>query len=126
MFHGCNFGVNSLVLSCALKTCSCALKQRVLNLKYYLLCGRLSNLRDGESSTSAPMPLVLGCLGDTRALFFPCLLMIGGAIGPKSDDTEELSMKAPMSVSKPAERFLGVPNCASRSDGNRRHGKLYF
>src|SRR3954470_16466994 len=28
-------------------------------------------------------------------------LMIGGAIGPKSDDTEELSMKAPMSVSKP-------------------------
>ena len=27
------------------------------------------------------------------------LLMIGEAIGPKSDDTEELSMKAPMSVS---------------------------
>ena len=31
------------------------------------------------------------------------LLMIGGAIGPKSDDTEELSMKAPMSVSKLAD-----------------------
>ena len=31
------------------------------------------------------------------------LLMIEGAIGPKSDDTEELSMKAPMSVSKPAD-----------------------
>ena len=31
------------------------------------------------------------------------LLMIGGAIGPKSDDTEELSVKAPMSVSKPAD-----------------------
>ena len=31
------------------------------------------------------------------------LLMIGGAIGPKDDDTEELSMKAPMSVSKPAD-----------------------
>ena len=30
------------------------------------------------------------------------LLMIKGAIGPKGDDTEELSMKAPMSVSKPA------------------------
>ncbi len=29
--------------------------------------------------------------------------MIEGAIGPKSDDTEELSMKAPMSVSKPAD-----------------------
>ena len=31
------------------------------------------------------------------------LLMIGGAIRPKGDDTEELSMKAPMSVSKPAD-----------------------
>ena len=31
------------------------------------------------------------------------LLMIEGAIGPKSDDTEELSMKAPMSVSKLAD-----------------------
>ena len=31
------------------------------------------------------------------------LLMIEGAIGPIGDDTEELSMKAPMSVSKPAD-----------------------
>ena len=31
------------------------------------------------------------------------LLMIGEAIGPKSDDTEELSFKAPMSVSKPED-----------------------
>ena len=31
------------------------------------------------------------------------LLMIGGAIRPKDDDIEELSMKAPMSVSKPAD-----------------------
>ena len=31
------------------------------------------------------------------------LLMIEGAIKPCSDDTEELSMKAPMSVSKPAD-----------------------
>ena len=30
-------------------------------------------------------------------------LMIKGAIEPKSDDTEELSMKAPMSVSKPVD-----------------------
>ena len=30
-------------------------------------------------------------------------LMIVGAIKPDSDDTEELSMKAPMSVSKPAD-----------------------
>ena len=35
------------------------------------------------------------------------LLMIGGAIGPKDDDTEELSMKAPMSVSKPADLSRG-------------------
>ena len=31
------------------------------------------------------------------------LLMIEGAIKPNGDDTEELSMKAPMSVSKPAD-----------------------
>ena len=31
------------------------------------------------------------------------LQMIEGAIKPCSDDTEELSMKAPMSVSKPAD-----------------------
>src|SRR3954466_650646 len=31
------------------------------------------------------------------------LLMIGEAIGPKDDDTKELSMKAPMSVSKLAD-----------------------
>ena len=31
------------------------------------------------------------------------LLMIKGAIGPIGDGTEELSMKAPMSVSKPAD-----------------------
>ena len=30
-------------------------------------------------------------------------LTIEEAIGPKGDDTEELSMKAPMSVSKPAD-----------------------
>ena len=30
-------------------------------------------------------------------------MMIVGAIKPNSDDTEELSMKAPMSVSKPAD-----------------------
>ena len=31
------------------------------------------------------------------------LMMIEVAIEPDSDDTEELSMKAPMSVSKPAD-----------------------
>ena len=52
--------------------------------------------------------------------------MIKGAIGPKGDDTEELSMKALMSVSKPADLGYGVPNCASRPDGNRRQGTLCF
>ena len=42
------------------------------------------------------------------------LLTIGGAIKPCGDDTEELSMKAPMSVSKPADLGYGVPICASR------------
>ena len=52
--------------------------------------------------------------------------MIGEAIGPKGDDTEELSMKEPMSVSKPADLGYGVPNCASRPDGNRRQGTRCF
>ena len=52
--------------------------------------------------------------------------MIKGAIGPKDADTEELSMKAPMSVSKPADLGYGVPNCASKADGNRSQGTRYF
>ena len=52
--------------------------------------------------------------------------MIGEAIRRKSDDTEELSMKALMSVSKPADLGYGVPNYASRLDGNRRQGTQCF
>ena len=37
-----------------------------------------------------------------KGLTLDCM-RIGEAIGPKSDDKEELSMKAPMSVSKPAD-----------------------
>ena len=40
--------------------------------------------------------------------------MTNGAIEPSDDDTVELSMKAPMSVSKLADLGQGVPNCASR------------
>ena len=49
--------------------------------------------------------------------------MIEEAIGPKGDDTEELLMKAPMSVSKLADLGYGVPNCASRRmvTGDKRH-----
>ena len=50
------------------------------------------------------------------------LLMIGGSIGPKDDNTEELSMKSPMSVSKLADLGSGVPNYASKANGNRRRG----
>src|SRR3954462_2925000 len=53
-------------------------------------------------------------------------LKTGRGILPDRDGTEELSMKAPMSVSKPADLREGVPNCGSRSDGNRRQGALYF
>ena len=52
--------------------------------------------------------------------------MIVGAIEPDGDGTEDLSMKAPMSVSKPADLGKGVPNCASRPDGNRRQGTRSF
>ena len=40
--------------------------------------------------------------------------MIEGDINPYDDDGVELSMKAPMSVSKQADLEQGVPNCASR------------
>ena len=52
--------------------------------------------------------------------------MFEGAIGPKDDDTEELSMKAPMSVSKPVDLGYGVPNCVSRPmvTGGRGHDVL--
>ena len=52
--------------------------------------------------------------------------MIEGAIKPNGDDTEKLLMKAAMSVSKPADLGQGVPNCASKADGNRRQGTRCF
>ena len=45
---------------------------------------------------------------------------------PFAEHTAELSIKAPMSVSKPADLGYGVPNCASRLDGNRRQGTRCF
>ena len=48
-------------------------------------------------------PNTKNCPGRKVSPWSASLLMIGGAIGPKDDDIEELSMKAPMSVSKPAD-----------------------
>ena len=48
------------------------------------------------------------------------LLLIEGAIEPCSGDTDELSMKAPMWVSKPVDLEEGVLICASKANGNRR------
>ena len=42
-------------------------------------------------------------LSGEKSLTLDRIAVIREAIGPKSDDTEELSMKAPMSVSKPAD-----------------------
>ena len=53
-------------------------------------------------------------------------MLVVDAIKPIGDDTKELSMKAPMSVSKPADLGEGVPNYASRPDGNRRQGTRCF
>ena len=49
--------------------------------------------------------------------------MIGRAIRPKSDDTEELTMKAPMSVSKRADLGWGFAKYASRGmvTGDKGH-----
>ena len=43
------------------------------------------------------------CPGRKVSPWTASLSMIVGAIKPNGDDTEELSMKAPMSVSKPAD-----------------------
>ena len=52
---------------------------------------------------SAKPPNTKICPGRKVSPWIASLLMIREAIGPKSDDTEELSMKAPMSVSKPVD-----------------------
>ena len=52
---------------------------------------------------SAKPPNTKICPGRKVSPWTALLLMIEGAIEPCSDDTEELSMKAPMSVSKPAD-----------------------
>ena len=57
----------------------------------------------GELARSAKPPNTKICPGRKVLPWTASLLMIGGAIGPKDDDTEELSMKAPMAVSKPAD-----------------------
>ena len=56
--------------------------------------------RIGPQSEAAKTKI---CPGRKVSPWTISLLMIKGAIGPKGDDTEELSMKAPMSVSKPAD-----------------------
>ena len=43
-------------------------------------------------------------LSGEKSLTLDCIAIdVEGAIKPNGDDTEELSMKAPMSVSKPAD-----------------------
>ena len=61
-----------------------------------------------SSSVSSPLgPMAPPIINDDAIqgeTFLPRQIFIfGEAIGPKSDDTEEFSMKAPMSVSKPAD-----------------------
>ena len=66
---------------CAENLFICA-KQCCWNLKYYLLCGCLSILRDGESSASAPVPLVLGCSGINLSALFPMFGSFEGGAQP--------------------------------------------
>ena len=56
-----------------------------------------------ELDRSAKPPNREICPGRKVSPWTASLLMIIGAIKPNGDDTEELSMKAPMSVSKPAD-----------------------
>ena len=52
---------------------------------------------------SAKPPNTKICPGRKVSPWTVSLTIIEGAIEPRSNDTEELSMKAPMSVSKPAD-----------------------
>ena len=56
-----------------------------------------------ELARSAKPPNTKICPGRKVSPWTASLTMIEGAIKPDNDDTEELSMKAPMSVSKPAD-----------------------
>ena len=75
--------MNSLVfIMCAENLFICA-KQCLLNLKYYFLCPFIKKLRDGQSSASAPMPLVLGCSVINLSALFP---MVGSFKGGAQHD----------------------------------------
>ena len=56
-----------------------------------------------ELARSAKPPNTKICPGRKVSPWTASLMMIEEAIEPIGDDTEELSMKAPMSVSKPAD-----------------------
>ena len=56
-----------------------------------------------ELARSAKPPNTKICSGRKVSPWIASLLMIEGAIKPYGDDTVELSMKASMSVSKPAD-----------------------
>ena len=56
-----------------------------------------------ELACNAKPPNTKICPGRESSPWTASLMMIEGAIKPDSDDTKELSMKAPMSVSKPAD-----------------------
>ena len=56
-----------------------------------------------ELARSAKPPNMKICPGRKVSPWTASLLMIVGAIKPNDDATVELSMKAPMSVSKPAD-----------------------
>src|SRR3954464_6571660 len=55
--------MNYLFVSCALKTCSYALKQCLLNLKYYFLCGRLSIIERWRVVSFCPHATSAGVFG---------------------------------------------------------------
>ena len=56
-----------------------------------------------ELARSAKPPNTKICLGRKVSPWTASLMTIEGTIEPDGDVTEELSMKAPMSVSKPAD-----------------------
>ena len=93
MYQGCIFLVKpARVILCAENLFICA-KQCCLNLKYYLLCGCLSIMRDGELSSSAPVLLVLGFSGINLSALFPMLGSFEGGAQPNEQGNRTIMLE---------------------------------
>ena len=92
-------GEKSLTLGCIAIEIEGAIKPNGDDIEELSMCSRWTS----ELARSAKPPNTKICRGRKTSPWTTLLPMIDGAIKPYGDGTVELSMKAPMSVSKPAD-----------------------